>query len=152
MKTNDVMETGTHSEKRTANHFMNRDTPIFKKETPCDALLSEMLTGQFSRLPIVDDQYRLIGIVDQGDLLKMALKRGSLKQMCAAEMMKESFFILTHCPSFQVARALRDNHLHDVPVVDHENHVMGMITAKSVFRQNRFNNHPIERNRHDYST
>ncbi len=142
MKTNNVMETRSHSEKRTANHFMNRGAPIFKKETPCDALLSQMLTGQFTRLPIVDDQERLIGIVDQGDLLKMALKRGSLKTMCAAEMMKESFFILAHCPPFQVARALRDNQLYDLPVVDHENHVMGMISAKSIFRQNRLKSHP----------
>jgi len=116
--------------------------------TPDTALqdaLGLMHEGQFRRLPVVDDRAELIGIVSERDLLyasppPAALLGGQelddlLSELRVQDIMTEE--VITSAPNAfieEAARLMADNKIGGLPVVDEDNHVVGVITETDVFR------------------
>lgn len=116
----------------TALHFMERAVAFFKKETPCDAILSTMVNGNFGSVPIVDDEMKLIGIVSEYDLLDALLTGIDVTRLSAAEIMKHPHPVSTDCPALEIGRFIQQNHLIRVPVVDRENRLVGVVARRDL--------------------
>ena len=107
--------------------------------------LKLMHEQQFRRLLVVDNQDELIGIVSERDLLyapppPAALPGGQgldglLSELRIQEIMTEEV-ISTAPDAFieEAARLMADNKIGGPPVVDEDNHVVGVITETDAFR------------------
>lgn len=107
--------------------------------------LSRMHEHRFRRLPVVDDQGQLAGIVSERDLLYAspppASLLGGLKlnhllaELPVAEIMTRD--VITTTPGAFIedaARLMADNKIGGLPVVDADNHVVGVITETDVLK------------------
>ena len=107
--------------------------------------LKLMRERQFRRLPVVDNQSRLVGIVAERDLLYASpppatlLSGLELNYVLTVRRVDEIMTrnVLTATPDTFVedaARLMVDNKVGGLPVVDEDNHVVGVITETDVFR------------------
>jgi len=114
-------------------------------ETRLQDALDLMHEHRFRRLPVVDAKGELVGIVSERDLLYaspppatllsgMALNH-LLSELQAKQIMTRD--VLTTTPDTFVedaARLMVENKIGGLPVVDEENHVVGVITETDVFK------------------
>lgn len=114
-------------------------------DTSLQAALTLMHEHRFRRLPVVDERGRLVGIVSERDLLyasppPAALLSGlELNHVLAERQVGEILTrnVLTATPDTFVedaARLMVDNKVGGLPVVDGDNHVVGVITETDVFK------------------
>jgi acetoin utilization protein AcuB len=114
-------------------------------DTSLQDALGLMHEGQLRRLPVMDDQGELIGIVTERDLLyasppPAALLGGQgldglLSELRVREIMTEE--VIAAAPDAfieEAARLMADNKIGGLPVVDKDDHVVGVITETDVFR------------------
>jgi acetoin utilization protein AcuB len=116
--------------------------------TPDTALrdaLDLMHEHRFRRLPVVDEKGRLVGIVSERDLLyasppPAALVSGMdlnhlLDELPTREIMTRGVLTATADTFVEdAARLMADNKVGGLPVVDEDDHVVGVITETDVFR------------------
>jgi len=116
--------------------------------TPDTALqdaLKLMYEHQFRRLLVVDDRDELVGIVSERDLLYASSPPATLRSrrelydllsdFRVQDIMTEK--VITTAPDAfieEAARLMADNKIGGLPVVDEDNHVVGVITETDVFR------------------
>jgi acetoin utilization protein AcuB len=114
-------------------------------DTPLLDALNLMHEHQFRRLPVVDENDRLVGIVSERDLLYASpppatLLSGLELNYLLAELQTKKIMtreVLTTTPDTFVedaARLMVENKVGGLPVVDEDNHVVGVITETDVFR------------------
>lgn len=107
--------------------------------------LGLMRTHGFRRLPVVDEQDRLVGIVCEHDLMTASPSRpGSLSvwelnrlqsTVKIREIMTEDVVTTTpDTPIEDVARLMTDEKIGGMPVVDEHDRVIGVITETDVFK------------------
>jgi len=95
-------------------------------------------SGGFCRLPVVDGDGRLVGIVTENDLhrfLSIAPSPGVMQRQHRVEQLMNSP-VVTVPPDYPLEEAARLMIRHDVgglPVVDEEGRVIGMITRSDIF-------------------
>jgi acetoin utilization protein AcuB len=116
--------------------------------TPDTALrdaLNLMHEHRFRRLPVVDEEGRLVGIVSERDLLYASpppatlLSGFELNHLMAERRVDEIMTrdVLTATPETFVedaARLMVENKIGGLPVVDEDNQVVGVITETDVFK------------------
>ncbi|MFN2292496.1 MAG: CBS domain-containing protein [Anaerolineae bacterium] len=113
--------------------------------TSLQAALNLMHEHRFRRLPVVDERGRLVGIVSERDLLYASPPSATLlsglelnhllTERRVDEIMTRN--VLTATPDTFVedaARLMVDNKVGGLPVVDGDNHVVGVITETDVFK------------------
>jgi acetoin utilization protein AcuB len=114
-------------------------------DTSLQAALTLMHEHRFRRLPVVDENGRLVGIVSERDLLyasppPVTLLSGLELNHLLTELQVDEIMtrdVLTATPDTFVedaARLMVDNKIGGLPVVDEDNHVVGVITETDVFR------------------
>ncbi|MGD9404758.1 MAG: CBS and ACT domain-containing protein [Anaerolineae bacterium] len=114
-------------------------------ETPLQDALNLMHEHRFRRLPVVDEEGRLVGIVSERDLLYASpppatLLRGpSLNHLLAESQTKQIMtreVIATTPGTFveDAARLIVENRVGGLPVVDEDGCVVGVITETDIFR------------------
>lgn len=107
--------------------------------------LNLMHKHQFRRLPVVDEDGKLLGIVCERDLLYASPSQpGSLSvwelnyllsHVEMHQVMTEDVVTTTpDTPVEDVARLMTDNKVGGLPVVDEEGRVIGVITETDIFR------------------
>jgi len=107
--------------------------------------LNMMRKHQFRRLPVVDEDGKLLGIVCEHDLLTVSPSQpGSLSvwelnrlrsTVQLRDLMTEEVITTTaDTPIEEVARLMTDNKVGGLPVVDEEGHVVGVITETDIFK------------------
>ena len=114
-------------------------------DTPLQDALNLMHAHHFRRLPVVDEKGQLVGIVSERDLLYASPPPGTLagglelahlfSERNIEEIMTRD--VLTTTPGTFVedaARLMAENKIGGLPVVDKDNHVVGVITETDVFR------------------
>jgi acetoin utilization protein AcuB len=114
-------------------------------DTSVRAALNLMHDHRFRRLPVVDRDGRLVGIVSERDLLYASLPPAILKRNLAlqpplldreiGEIMTRE--VITATPDTfleEAARLMAENKIGGLPVVEGDNHVVGVITETDVFK------------------
>lgn len=114
--------------KRAENGMIYDPVTIKRGRTVGDAL--DMMTEyHIGGIPVVDDERHLVGIVTNRDL-RFELRRDRLID----EVMTCENLVTTHVRTDLVAAAqiLQENKIEKLPVVDSENHLIGLITYKDI--------------------
>jgi acetoin utilization protein AcuB len=104
-----------------------------------------MHQGHFRRLPVIDESGKLVGIVSEADLSQTSPSRpGSLSvwdlnrvlsRVQIREVMTEEVMTTTaDVPVEDVARLMTENRVGGLPVLDGEDHVIGVITETDIFK------------------
>lgn len=114
--------------KRAENGMIYDPVTIRRGRTVADAL---ELMGEYhiGGIPVVDEDNHLVGIVTNRDL-RFELNQGRLID----EVMTSENLVTTHVQTdlFGAAQILQENKIEKLPVVDDENHLIGLITYKDI--------------------
>jgi CBS domain-containing protein len=102
--------------------------------TRVDVVASLMVEG-FGSVPIVDEQQRLIGVVSEHDLL-IALDRGRPWGDLTAQdvMSRNPYSVRQETTVATLIHVLKASDLIRVPVVDAQNHLIGIVARRDVVR------------------
>lgn len=103
------------------------------------AAVSLIKCGDFRRLPVVDTEGHLVGIVTHNDLevfLSRAESPGIIKRQHHVEqvMSREVMMVSPDCPLEEAASLMVEHKIGSLPVVEGER-VVGIITETDIFRQ-----------------
>ena len=114
--------------KRAENGMIYDPVTIRRGRTVADAL---GLMGEYhiGGIPVVDEENHLVGIVTNRDL-RFELNQSRLID----EVMTSENLVTTHVQTdlFGAAQILQENKIEKLPVVDDENHLIGLITYKDI--------------------
>ncbi len=114
--------------KRAENGMIYDPVTIKRGSTVADALalMSEYHIGG---IPVVDDENHLVGIVTNRDL-RFERNQGRLVD----EVMTSENLVTTHAGTdlLSASDILQENKIEKLPVVDEENHLIGLITYKDI--------------------
>jgi acetoin utilization protein AcuB len=124
--------------------WMSRDVVTISPATTLPEAHRLMTDHQIRRLPVVEDG-RLVGIITRGDVRgaeasdATSLNIWELHYLIAKIKVKE---IMTHDPITisqdatigEAARAMLDNKISGLPVVDRQRRMVGIITESDIFR------------------
>ena len=114
--------------KRAENGMIYDPVTIRRGKTVADAL-DLMAEYHIGGIPVVDEENRLVGIVTNRDL------RFELNQSRPIdEVMTSERLVTTHAATdlFGASQILQENKIEKLPVVDEENHLIGLITYKDI--------------------
>lgn len=114
--------------KRAENGMIYDPVTIRRGSTVKDAL-NMMAEYHIGGIPVVDEENHLVGIVTNRDL---RFERRLDKQV--DEIMSKDNLVTTHQQTDLIAAAqiLQENKIEKLPVVDKDNHLVGLITYKDI--------------------
>ena len=114
--------------KRAENGMIYDPVTIRRGKTVADAL-AMMAEFHIGGIPVIDDENHLVGIVPNRDL---RFERRLDKMI--DEVMTHERLVTTHQQTDLTAAAqiLQENKIEKLPVVDKENHLVGLITYKDI--------------------
>ena len=114
--------------KRAENGMIYDPVTIRKGRTVRDAL-GMMAEYHIGGIPVVDEENRLVGIVTNRDL-----RFESRLDKKIDEVMTSENLVTTHQQTdlSDAAKILQKNKIEKLPVVDHDNHLVGLITYKDI--------------------
>ena len=114
--------------KRAENGMIYHPVTIQSTATVADAL-DLMAEYHIGGIPVVDQENRLVGIVTNRDL---RFERNTGRPI--AEVMTKDNLVTTHQQTDLTAAAqiLQENKIEKLPVVDDDNHLIGLITYKDI--------------------
>lgn len=124
---------------------MTREPVTITKDVKISKAVDIMSKGHFHRLPIVDDNGKLVGLVTGGLVteksganatslsiyeLNYLLSKTKVEDIMLTDVktIKENVFIE------EAAQKMIDEGISVLPVIDDENHVVGIITEKDIFQ------------------
>ncbi len=117
----------------TASHLRGRDVPVFEGHVSCHTLAEAIVNGGYGGIPIVNQEYVLIGIVTEYDLLNAMLKGKEMAETPATEIMTEPSIAITEEMSVEEIIALfQARHLIRVPVIDSGGKVVGIVARRDI--------------------
>ena len=114
--------------KRAENGMIYDPVTISKSETVGDAL-NLMAENKIGGIPVVDEAKKLIGIVTNRDL---RFQR-DMTRLIGDVMTPRERLITTHSTDLETAKdMLLNSKIEKLPVVDNEDHLVGLITYKDI--------------------
>jgi CBS domain-containing protein len=91
----------------------------------------KLLKGETNHLPVIGETGRLVGIVTTYDVSKAVANPG--KASMVSDIMKKKVITTTADEPVDIAvRKLEKHNISALPVVDKENHVIGILTAMNL--------------------
>lgn len=119
---------------------MTPDPIVLRSKSDPLAGIAICKSGGFCRLPVVDDDGRLVGMVTEGDIqlfLSSAPSPGVMKRQHQVEQVMRSPVISVppDYPLEEAARLMLENDIGGLPVIDEEGHPVGIITRTDIFEQ-----------------
>lgn len=114
--------------KRAENGMIYDPVTIKRGSTVADAL-ALMAEYHIGGIPVVDDENHLVGIVTNRDL---RFERNQSRLV--DEVMTSEHLVTTHAGTdlMSASDILQENKIEKLPVVDEENHLIGLITYKDI--------------------
>jgi CBS domain-containing protein len=102
--------------------------------TRADVVASLMVEG-FGAVPIVDEDQRLIGVVSEHDLLVALDSRQLWADLTAQDIMsRHPYSVMQKTTVATLIHMLKTSDLIRVPVVDAQNHLIGIVARRDVVR------------------
>jgi len=118
---------------------MTRDPVTVRPESDPLAAVALLKCGSFRRLPVVDADGQLVGIVTQSDLEVFLSRAGSpsiIKRQHRVEqvMNQEVMTVAPDCPLEEAAILMVQHKIGSLPVIE-RGRIVGILTETDVFRQ-----------------
>jgi acetoin utilization protein AcuB len=119
--------------------YMTRDPVTVRPESDPLAAVALLKCGGFRRLPVVDAEGKLVGVVTRNDLEIFLSKAGSpgvLKRRHRVDqvMKHEVVTVAPDCPLEEAASLMVGHKIGSLPVMEEEQ-VVGIITETDIFKQ-----------------
>ncbi|PSB44571.1 CBS domain-containing protein [Chamaesiphon polymorphus] len=140
--------------------WMNRDLITVKPNTPLADAVKLLVDRHISGLPVIDDDGKLVGVISESDLMwrEQGLEQPpymiflggviyfknpltydrdlhkALGQTVGEVMTPYAISISADTLLSEAARILHDKKIHRLPVVDENNHPIGIITESDIVR------------------
>ncbi|EQC50655.1 CBS domain-containing protein [Bacteriovorax sp. DB6_IX] len=112
--------------------IMNVDIIAAHREDDIIDAIEYMKEYALSSLPVVDDENHVIGFLSDIDVMKSlshALYQGNQQAISLGEIMSRDLQLIKGDDNiFDVIEKFSSHHMKSAPVVDDENHLMGMIS------------------------
>lgn len=124
---------------------MTQNVKTIKKDTPISKALDIMAKNHFHRLPVVDDEGKLIGLITEGLVTESSGKSATslsiyeLNYLLSRTMAKDIMIkdVATISPEVfleEAASKMLEKSISVLPVVDDNGVVVGIITEKDMFQ------------------
>ena len=119
--------------------IMTRDPVTVRPESDPLAAVAILKCGDFRRLPVIDPEGNLVGIVGTNDLEVFLTKAGSpgvmKRQHRVDQVMRRSVVTVTpDCPLEEAAELMMSHKVGSLPVVE-DDHLVGIVTDTDIFSQ-----------------
>lgn len=115
--------------------IMKKELLTVKPEDNLDAVRAIFLSRNIHHLPVVDDDYRLVGIVTTYDVYRLNLKFEDYHKLTVDEVMIRKVAKLNPEEKIGVAAELfLLNRFHATPIVDAKNKLVGLVTDFDILR------------------
>ena len=112
--------------------LMGDQTTCVRSDVRLDAVVDLLMNSKARALPVVDDMRRLVGIVSKTDILRSGRRRTT---KTVGDVMTPLVHGLPEdAPVAYAISLMAFEGLHEVPVVDKDAHVVGMITSTDALR------------------
>lgn len=115
---------------------MTHDPVMIRTDATLHAAAHLMWTHGHGLLPVVEDDGRLVGIVTDRDLSMCAYTQGRSLGELPVHVAMQRDVISVHPRDDQesVGRLFEGNHIHRVPVIDAQGHVVGILSRADLRR------------------
>jgi len=116
-----------------AEQFMQNVVSYYHVDDSGERLAGAMTDGGFGSVPILENDYKVIGIVSEYDLLKAIMEGKELAKVTAREIMtKNPITVNQDTPATEIMRLLQEKHLIRMPVVDDEGKLAGVVSRRDI--------------------
>lgn len=116
-----------------AAQFMTQDAVKFSKTVSAESIGAALVTGNFGSVPILDSDFKPIGLVSEYDLLKAVRQGKDLRKISAEEIMtKPAVTVSGEAKVEEIMKILEDSHLIRLPVIDHDGKLLGMVARRDL--------------------
>ncbi len=116
----------------TADGLMRRDPETYDKEVNGEVLATHLVKRWAGAVTIVDDQGKPVGIVTEYDLLNAVKEGRFLSSLSAQQLMTQPVTVSEKTSLSEILDMLVTGHLIHLPVVDHEEKLVGLIERRDV--------------------
>jgi len=117
--------------------IMKTNLVTVKPGDTLDAVRAIFLSRNIHHLPVVDDDYHLVGIVTSHDTYRLNLKFEDYHMLTVGEIMVRKVAKLSPEEKIGVAAELfLLNRFHATPIVDASNKLVGLVTDFDILRYN----------------
>ncbi|WP_373538916.1 CBS domain-containing protein [Chamaesiphon sp.] len=140
--------------------WMNRDLLTVTPSTPLADAVKLLVARHISGLPVIDETGKLVGVISESDLMwreqgleqppymiflggviyfqnPLTYERDlhkALGQTVGEVMTPHAISIAANTSLSEAARLMHDKKIHRLPVVDEQNHPIGIITESDIVR------------------
>ena len=116
-----------------AEQFMQDVVSYYHVDDSGERLAGAIKDGGFGSVPILEKDYKVIGIVSEYDLLKAIMEGKDLAKVTAREIMtKNPITVNQDTPATEIMRLLQEKHLIRMPVVDDEGKLAGVVSRRDI--------------------
>ena len=113
---------------------MSRPAVTVRQDADFQKALALMQEKQLRRLPVVDDDGRLVGIVVERDLLVAAMRYLQSRVEVGDVMTRDVVTVGPDTDLNEVARTMLERRIGGLPVLEH-GRLVGMITESDIFKR-----------------
>jgi CBS domain-containing protein len=110
------------------SEIMNTDVQTVTPDATIEEAAQEMRDGDFGLVPVVEDE-ELIGVITDRDIAIRAVAEGKDSGTPVREVMSEGVVWASEDDSIEdAARIMSDNQIRRLPIVDEEQHLVGIVS------------------------
>lgn len=107
-------------------------------DTPLREIAETLARHRISGLPVTDSEQRVLGVVSEADLLRLAAgerdPRAGTEATAGAAMSAPAFVIQPERSVAEAARLMSEHGVNRLPVVDAEGRLVGIVTRADIVR------------------
>lgn len=120
---------------RTASEVMNPRVITASRGTNANILARQLLAGQFSGLPVVEEDGEVVGVVSEFDVLQALQEGKDLNVLNAEEIMSTPpLCVVEDAPLLHVLKLMIEHRIIRLPVVRNRK-LVGMISRPNILSQ-----------------
>jgi CBS domain-containing protein len=120
--------------KLTAGEVMRTPVISTKKGASSKDVASQLVSGRFSGMPVIDEEERVIGVITEHDLLERVRRGKDLAELTAEDVMqKHPITVDVSAPLSDVLDIMLDNAILRIPVTDGLR-LVGIISRSAILR------------------